>query len=404
MTVTAKQSLIGLTRISPWRTFGNFPHELLHRIAATGRPVAHTNGPLSLWDRGTPDWTTASWFTKIEEIEGVKVVQSGRLPARWQTHKRWDELVLRYHGRKVRTALGMNRAAMPTVLLFDPNLYPIVSTLEPCRLLFFMIDAHPSQPGWDAENAERLLAVIRRADGLVVSGATLLRFFPEDVRDKVRICPAAVDAARIITAQDARCPADLASIPRPRIGYVGRVNPKVDFQAIVHTATRNPDWHWVIVGPISMPESDPHVREVQREWDLCRRLPNVHFLGPKRHSDVPAYLCHMDVNTICYRLSAGDWTRTAYPLKLHECLAVGRPVVSVWTEEICRHADVLHLVKEPPEWESALERAIKEGGVGSESTRRAVAIANSWDRRVPEFDAWLSNLEESSCDGRLVVA
>jgi hypothetical protein len=128
-------------------------------------------------------------------------------------------------------------------------------------------------------------------------------------------------------------------------------------------------------------------------WETCRRLPNVHFLGPKPFRQVSTYLEHMDVNTIAYRLDAGAWTRAAYPFKIHECLAVGRPVVCAAMPEVQRrHADVIDFASTPAEWDAAIARALAAGGVGTPAQRQAVAAQNSSDQRADELEDWLRKL------------
>ena len=64
-------------------------------------------------------------------------------------------------------------------------------------------------------------------------------------------------------------------------------------------------------------------------YQACRQRPNVHLLGERHRSLIPAYLLHMNANLMFYKVGADSWTHVAYPLKLHEYLASGHPVISV---------------------------------------------------------------------------
>ena len=66
---------------------------------------------------------------------------------------------------------------------------------------------------------------------------------------------------------DARCPADLAALPRPRIGFYGTLRDWVDFELIAHVARARPD----VV--------DRADRPAARRRRRVRGLPNVHLLG-----------------------------------------------------------------------------------------------------------------------------
>jgi len=56
------------------------------------------------------------------------------------------------------------------------------------------------------------------------------------------------------------------------------------------------------------------------------QAPNLHVLGARPYSQLPAYVQAFDVGIIPYIES--PWTRTVDPLKLLEYLAAGIPVVA----------------------------------------------------------------------------
>jgi hypothetical protein len=90
------------------------------------------------------------------------------------------------------------------------------------------------------------------------------------------------------------------------------------------------------------------------------------------------------------------WWQDSYPLKFHEYLAAGKPVVSSRIASLTEFAEVAELAEGVDGWIAALERAISAGGVGNESERRAVARSNDWAARVGLLERWLteSNLAE----------
>ena len=120
---------------------------------------------------------------------------------------------------------------------------------------------------------------------------------------------------------DAPEPADLARDPHPRIGYVGRSSRRWIGSTLTGIARRRPDWSIVLVGPVG------HMGMRAAHKAALLALPNVHYLGNRAVREMPAYMRHMDVCLLCYALT--DYTRYIFPLKLHEYLAAGRPVVGV---------------------------------------------------------------------------
>lgn len=67
---------------------------------------------------------------------------------------------------------------------------------------------------------------------------------------------------------------------------------------------------------------------------LKNRLPQYHFveITHRSHGVVPLYLAYFDVCTIPYTRTA--YTETSFPAKLHEYLAMGKPVVATRLREL----------------------------------------------------------------------
>ena len=128
----------------------------------------------------------------------------------------------------------------------------------------------------------------------------------------------------------------------------------------------------------------------------CRELANVHFLGAKPVDAIANYLIYMDVNLMFYRLAEASWIMSGYPLKLHEYLAAGRPVVSADVPSVRPFSHVVQIANGPDEWQLAIEVALSQGGRGSRQDRMAVAADNSWSKRVTILRDWLASLTSAT--------
>ncbi len=362
---------------------------ILTRLAARGWPVLYSNGALSVWDRTSPRWRQAGWFDRFEEIEGVFVGHPGRSVPRWQRHPAWDRLAIRRHAKLLRSELG-NLADNVICYVFHPDYWPYVEHIQPRYLVYHAYDAFDLMPDWTPQLQEYRDLLLNRADLRVVTFSGISRFYPASLRTTIRELPNGVDGDHFMR-EIVACPPDLEEIPHPRIGYVGTINPKVDFETLHAVASRRPDWHLVVLGKSDLEtESDAgsHLGSLQA-WRGLRVLPNVHYLGVRRFPEVPAYVAHMDANTICYRTTGDGWWSFGSPNKLHELLAVGKPVVASPLEAIRPFAHVVDLAGTPDEWIAAIERALDCGGVGTPEERRAVAMRNTWDQRVDVLEGWL---------------
>jgi glycosyltransferase involved in cell wall biosynthesis len=362
---------------------------LLSRLAARGWPIAYSTGALDIWQRGTRSWEEAPWRGRSLRDHGVLVDIPGRALPRWQTHPVWDRLTLRLHATRLRRALGI-RHGNGIALLFHPMFSDYVEPLRLRYLALHVYDNYALQPGWSPQHAEQFNTLTARADLITCSAPTMVESLLAPGGPQARVLPNGADIAAFAAGARAPCPPDLMPIPRPRIHYAGTLNCKVDFNLVSAIASRRPDWHWVLVGQLEEAEvlADALIREGLR---ACRTLPNVHFLGLKDSRAVPPYVAHSDVNVMCYR-THGGWWQDIYPLKLHEYLAAGRPVVSSDLPTIRPFSNVVALAIGLDGWLQALEQAIAGTAPGSAASRFEVAAANSWDERADRLDEWLREL------------
>ena len=380
---------------NPW--FGPWMNRqhLLSRLAGRGWGVVYTTGALSLWDRGHEEWKDAPLRTTWEASDGVRVIRPGRLAAYWPRAGQWARWARRRHLAAMRAAAdrGFGRGCCCIAYLFHPKFYPYVAEAWEGPVVYHVYDALSLAPGWTLEMASLEAALAKRADLVVAVTEQMADLLPADARAKTRVLPNGADVGAFERGPERPCPPDLAAVPRPRIGYVGNVSPKVDLPLVAHLAQRHPEWHWVFVGrlvpgPSGMRPGSPF----REEWERCERLPNVHYLGEKPHGDLPAYVGHMDVNTMCYRSEGKGWWGAGYPLKMHEYLAVGKPVVSADIESVRPFESVVALARGVDEWSRCIGEALAGRGRGTPDERRRVAAENSWDKRVEKLEAMLSPL------------
>ena len=169
-------------------------------------------------------------------------------------------------------------------------------------------------------------------------------------------------------------PGDLAAIPRPRIGYVGSLKWQIDWNLLLKLTGEHPEWSFVLVGPASPhPEIDAALNELKG-----RR--NVYFLGGKPSAEMMAYPQHFDVCIMPY--GDNDYTKYIYPLKLHEYLAGGKPLVGTPIATLAPLGNVVSLPKTANEWSQAIQRALSP----AENTAERCAARQNFAR---EHDWWV---------------
>ena len=281
--------------------------------------------------------------------------------------------------RRLRAAvaeLGMQNCVL---WVADPLMTKHIGRLDETLSVFDSVDdwtAHPQKrhirravlDGYRIANSE--------ADVIFAVSEPLTRKLAR-TRDRVYLQPNGVDFE--LFGSDPETPADIISLPRPVFGYVGVMQERLDVDAIALLARQNPGSSVVMIGPVLTPS---HFRTL-------RSTGNVHFLGPRDHCLIPAYLRSFDV---CIMPHVSDaLTRSMNPLKVYEYLAAGRPVVAT---SLVGFEDTEDLVVSAPDAAafaaSAAEAAARDDGLAS--ARRAYAEQHSWSKRV---NAMLSIIERA---------
>lgn len=171
-------------------------------------------------------------------------------------------------------------------------------------------------------------------------------------------------------------PADIAPIPHPRIGYTGVLKKQLDWPLLRYLANNHPAWSFVFVGPQA-----PH-QEIKGVIQELSSLHNVHFLGAKSTQQLAAYPQHFDVCIMPYRID--DYTKFIYPLKLHEYLASGRPIVGAPIRSLHEFDHVITLVGTEQEWSHALRESLAPTACSSAAVeaRQNIARRYDWGRLV----------------------
>jgi len=156
-------------------------------------------------------------------------------------------------------------------------------------------------------------------------------------------------------------PEDLQKIPHPRIGYVGILKKQMDFSLLIQLAKARLDWSFVLVGPKGA------LGNAEELLNTLSALPNVFMLGGKAIEALPAYVQGLDVSLLSYRVT--DYSKYINPLKLHEYLAVGHPVIGPPIPPLKNFAHVIQIANTLDEWVSAVEIGLSP----SESTSEKIA-------------------------------
>ncbi len=169
-------------------------------------------------------------------------------------------------------------------------------------------------------------------------------------------------------------PIDIASIPKPIIGYIGALKVlRLDIDSIEHIARSRPQWSVVLIGP----EDETFVAS------KLHNLNNVYFLGSKNESELPSYLNAFDIAInpqILNEVTIGN-----YPRKIDEYLAMGKPVVATQTEAMSYFNQHASLAQNKKGWLNAIDHELKNNNEKLRNSRIKFASKHTWENNVDEI-------------------
>jgi len=330
-------------------------------------------------------WKGTKGFRQVRE--NLFVYSPVILPFPYSRLARWiNRWVLLQALRRWMHAIGFRRPLvwtfLPTPLVLD-----LIRHLDPQLTVYYCIDDLASSSRQARPVAGSEVKLFRQADLVFVTSRKLQERASLHSR-RVHLFPFGVSFDRFAQARAKAdgIPDDLASLPRPIVGYVGGVHQWVDQELLAAVAKQMPTTQFVLVGP---PQTDVSRLTAQ---------PNIHLFRARPHAAVPGYIKGFDVGIISYRLS--EYTAHVYPTKLNEYLAMGIPVVATDLPEIRRfnadHGEVVRIASTPEEFARALEEAMRHRSPEVIQQRIAVAKQNSWATRI----ARMSELIERRLDER----
>lgn len=337
-------------------------HHILTRLA-DHIPVVWVDPPRGWqgqWEGGSP-WLPGN----LKEHPDFNVLP---WPPDWLYRERpafYRNLLLRLHLRRAARMLRQRGIRRVLLYVWRPE-FAYTLGLIPHYFSCYHLDDEYTFAAEEQPVTDRERHLLRRVDQVILHSPAL-REKKGTINPYTELVPNGVDYAAYSTPTPE--PPDLARIPHPRIGYVGVIKDQLDFGLLCHLARARPDWSLVMVGPVRSGSTQAEALAT------LHAMPNVYFLGSKTVSELPAYMQHLDVCMLCYALNG--YTKFIYPMKLHEYLATGRPVVGTPIRSLVEFGDVVALATTPDEWLRAIERALANPETGIER-RRETARAHDW--------------------------
>jgi UDP-galactopyranose mutase len=266
------------------------------------------------------------------------------------------------------------RIVRPLVWLYTPAAVTLVGHFEKSGCVYDCMDELSLFRGAPTHLVRREHDLFGMVDVVFTGGQSLYEAKRRRHRN-VFAFPSSVDFAHFAKARAPMPdPSDQASIPHPRVGFFGVIDERLDADLVDTLARERPDWNLVFIGPVVKisPASLPERR-------------NIHWLGRKSYSELPAYIAGWDVAFMPF--ARNDATRFISPTKTLEYLAAARPVVSTSIRDIVRpygEQDLVRIADGPSAFATAIDAALadRETAAAAERgrARDSMLASTSWDR------------------------
>lgn len=270
---------------------------------------------------------------------------------------------------QILSALRKIRTGPVQIWSFTPDISYLLDDFHAEKTVYYCVDDHASFSGYDSEQVLREEAELCKRADLVVTTSTTLQDAKQPLNPNTLLVPHGVDFEHFSGAlsRSLPIPADIANIPHPRLGFFGLIRDWVDLDLLADIARRRKDWHFVLLGDSTV-DLSPY-----------RGLSNMHFLGRKPYSELPAYCRQFDVGLIPFQVN--ELTHAVNPIKLREYLAAGLPVVSTPMPEVKLYNHLIHIADSTDTFIEAIESSLSTGA--DERKKRVEAMTHeTWPQKI----------------------
>lgn len=277
----------------------------------------------------------------------------------------------------LRSVMSKNNIEEFSAWYYTPMALSYTSELRPALTVYDCMDELSAFAGAPAAMRDKETALFQTADLVFTGGASLFES-KRNQHSSVHLFPSSVDIQHFKQAREVKQdPADQANIPHPRLGYAGVIDERMDLNLLSKAADSRADWQFVLIGPVA--KIDP---------GTLPRRDNIHYLGMKQYSELPAYFSGWEIGMLPFALN--ESTRFISPTKTPEYLAAGLQVVSTPIRDVVKPYGDLGLVAiadGASEFVSKADSLLKSQSSGDFTTRVDQFLSqSSWDKTWSEMN------------------
>jgi UDP-galactopyranose mutase len=269
----------------------------------------------------------------------------------------------------------------PVAWFYTPMALPLLSGLNADIVVYDCMDELSAFKNAPRQLVQREHALLKAAH-LVFTGGSSLFLAKRDRHPAVYCFPSSVDRNHFARAVDtaAEWPAQ-RSISRPRLGFFGVIDERLDLRLIDQLALSHPEWQIIMVGPVAKIDAA----------DLPRRA-NLRYFGQQPYGALPQFLAGWDVCLLPFAIN--ESTRFISPTKTLEYMAAAKPIVSTPVIDVAERYGEIVRIGAGEGFIVQCERALEES-VDERNRRlalmREVLSRTSWDLTAENMHQLIEN-------------
>jgi glycosyltransferase involved in cell wall biosynthesis len=343
-----------------WFTTESLFRELEHPSVSilALRCMDYRNG----WRRGIYPWSKSC---RPHPWARSSIARDMILPSGWM--KRFPRVGMRPIARSIHTfweqaSPGTRRGLVVTYPHYDY----LREQLEPDVSLYYNIDDYslywPRQEA-DVRRLERQLVLQSDATVCVARyRADELRSAIPEAAGKIHHIPHGTPEAFLAEQprhRPALAPEEISHLPRPLLGYVGSIGPRVDWELMCRLASAFPQASVVVVGEEPAIGANQGNAWFGRWRDFVHR-PNVHPIGWRPQVELPRYYQAFDVVLIPYEVN-DTFNRASSPTKIADGLGSTRPIVATAVPECRLYAHLFNVSEDHEGFLNAVSDLVAHG-------------------------------------------
>jgi len=262
-------------------------------------------------------------------------------------------------------AIAAQRIERPVLWYYTPMMLPLARHIEAAAVVYDCMDELANFKFAPPELTTLERELFATADVVFTGGYSLFEA-KQHLHGNIHPFPSSVDRAHFARAREIGA---AGGNRRPRFGFYGVIDERMDLDLIGAIAQARPGWDFEIVGPV-----------VKISPDSLPQRPNLVWSGQKTYDELPGCLSDWDVAMMPFAIN--ESTRFISPTKTPEYLSAGRPVVSTPIRDVVRHYGDLEAVRIADTAEAFVE-----------ACEAALGLARAQDRNwLEDVDAALASL------------